>query len=121
MSFMIALAAGIVTGVLSGWGVCGGTLLMIFMTSIAGISQAEAQGINLFYFLPTSATALYFHIKNRLLERDTAIPAIIAGVVTTLVSALAATAIDTSLLKKIFGVFLITVGVFELFKKSSKK
>ena len=39
--------AGAVTGVLSGFGVGGGTLLLIYMTAFAGVEQHLAQGINL--------------------------------------------------------------------------
>ena len=50
--FLIAALAGAVTGVLSGFGVGGGSLLLIYMTSFAGAPQALAQGVNLLYFLP---------------------------------------------------------------------
>lgn len=58
MSFFIPLLAGLVTGVLSGFGVGGGTLLLIYMTAFAGLPQDLAQGINLLYFLPAALTAL---------------------------------------------------------------
>lgn len=38
--------AGAVTGVLSGFGVGGGTLLLIYMTAFAGVEQHLAQGID---------------------------------------------------------------------------
>ena len=67
--------AGAVTGVLSGFGVGGGTLLLIYMTAFAGVEQHLAQGINLLYFLPTAATALPAHIKNGYVDKKTAMPA----------------------------------------------
>ena len=54
MSFLIATLAGLATGVLSGFGIGGGTLLLIYMTSFAQLDQSMAQGINLLYFLPTA-------------------------------------------------------------------
>ena len=117
MSWLHA-GAGLVTGVLSGWGVGGGSLLVIYMTAVAGLGQLQAQGINLLYFIPTSATALLAHIKNRLVDWRAALPAIIAGVPATFVTALAAASIDVGLLKKIFGAFLILMGVSEFFRKS---
>lgn len=118
---MLALLAGTLTGVLSGYGVGGGTLLMIYLTAVTGMEQAAAQGINLVYFLPCSAAALVSHIKNRLVDQSVAVPAIAAGVVTTPLAALLATSMDTSLLKKCFGGFLLLVGVYELFRKSPEK
>ena len=58
MAWPISLLAGAVTGVLSGFGIGGGTLLLIYMTAFAGVPQNLAQGVNLLYFLPTAATAL---------------------------------------------------------------
>lgn len=117
MALILSGLVGLITGVLSGFGVGGGTLLMIYLTSFAGVAQQAAQGINLIYFLPCSAAALVSHFKNKLVDKSVAIPAIIAGVLTTLLAALLATAVDTALLKRLFGGFLLLVGVSELFRK----
>ena len=70
MAWPISLLAGAVTGVLSGFGIGGGTLLLIYMTAFAGVPQNLAQGVNLLYFLPTAATALPAHIKNGYIDRQ---------------------------------------------------
>ena len=76
MAWPISLLAGAVTGVLSGFGIGGGTLLLIYMTAFAGVPQNLAQGVNLLYFLPTAATALPAHIKNGYIDRQTVWPAV---------------------------------------------
>jgi uncharacterized membrane protein YfcA len=121
LSIFGAAAAGLVAGVISGWGVGGGTLLLIYLIHFLNTPQQVAQGTNLLYFLPTSSTALFFHIKNGLIEKKVAIPAIIGGAVTAFAAALVATSIEMGLLRKFFGGFLILVGISELFKKSPKK
>ena len=45
----------------------------------------------------------------------------LAGIVTAALSAWLATTLDSSLLRKIFGVFLLFVGLSELFKKPVKQ
>jgi uncharacterized membrane protein YfcA len=120
MSFLIPALAGFVTGVLSAWGIGGGSLLVVYMTVFAGVPQQTAQGVNLTYFLPTSLTALYSHLKNKLVETRLAVPAVITGVLTAVGTALAASALDTGVLKIIFGVFIILVGAGELFRKTEK-
>ena len=112
---MIAALAGLVCGVLSGLGIGGGTLLMVYMTAINGMEQTTAQGINLLYFLPTAACALFLHAKNRLLHLRTILPAAIVGSVCAVGTALLATTIDTELLRRLFGGFLLLVGLKELF------
>jgi uncharacterized membrane protein YfcA len=121
MTWIIPIAAGLAAGILSGWGIGGGTLLMIYMVSFVGVTQTTAQGINLLFFIPTSATALVFHIKNKLVDKSAAVIAIIAGTLTSIAASLVATAIDVSLLKKCFGIFLLIVGISELLRKNKKR
>lgn len=121
MGWLVPVLAGAVTGVLSGFGIGGGTLLLIYMTAFAGLPQNLAQGINLLYFLPTAATALPAHVKNGYLDVRAALPAIGAGLVGTGLAAWAATTLDVALLHKCFGGFLIVIGVSELLRKPPRK
>ena len=115
MSWVVALLAGLFCGVFSGLGIGGGTLLMVWMTAVVGIAQKTAQGINLLYFLPTAACALIFHIINRLIRWRVVIPAAIIGCLIAAGAAFLANAMDTGLLRKLFGGFLILVGLWEIF------
>lgn len=114
---MAAFFAGFATGVLSGFGVGGGTLLLIYMTAFAGLGQTLAQGINLLYFLPTAALALPAHIKNGFIEKAVLLPAILTGLICSALAAWIATGLDVDLLHRFFGAFLIYVGVSEWFRK----
>lgn len=91
------------------------------MTSFAGVEQHLAQGINLLYFLPTAATALPFHWKNGYVDRPTLLPAILAGLAGTALAAWVATALEVNLLRKCFGLFLLYIGLRELFSSTSKE
>lgn len=115
--WLAAVLAGTATGVLSGFGVGGGTLLLIYMTAFTQLSQTQAQGINLLYFLPAAALALPAHFKNGFVERKALLPTISAGLVCSALAAWAATALEVGLLRKCFGVFLLYVGLSELFRK----
>ena len=116
-TWLLAVLAGAATGVLSGFGIGGGTLLLIYLTAFAGVDQRLAQGINLLYFLPTAATALPSHFKNGYVDKATALPAIAAGLLGTAAAAWAATALDVGLLRKFFGAYLLYIGVRELLRK----
>ena len=109
--WLIPLLVGAATGVLSGFGVGGGTLLLVYMTTLAGL----AQGINLLYFLPAGLTALPAHLKNGYVEKGLLFPAISAGLLCAALASWAATALDVDLLRKLFGGFLILIGLSELF------
>ena len=115
--WIIAALAGAATGVLSGFGVGGGSLLLIYMTSFAGVPQTLAQGVNLIYFLPAAATALPAHLKNGYVEKRALLPAIAAGLACSALTAWAATALDVDILRRCFGGFLVLIGLRELFRK----
>ena len=116
-SWLLAVLAGAVTGVLSGFGIGGGTLLLIYMTALQNMDQHLAQGINLLYFLPTAATALPSHIKNGFIDKKAALPAILAGLLGTGLAAWAATMLEVGLLRRCFGAYLIYIGIRQLFQK----
>ena len=116
-AWILPLIVGAATGVLSGFGVGGGTLLLVYMTAFAGVEQRLAQGINLLYFLPAGLLALPAHVKNGYIEKPALLPAIGAGLACAALAAWAATAMEVGLLKKLFGAFLIVVGLMELFTK----
>lgn len=120
-SFPYSVAAGILCGIISGFGIGGGSLLMVWMTAIVALDQRIAQGINLLYFIPTSIGALIFHTKNKMIAWNVVIPAVISGSVTALGAAWLANTIDVSLLRKLFGIFLCFVGLREFFSKHKKK
>ena len=117
----VSVLAGALCGILSGFGIGGGSLLMVWMTAVLQMEQRTAQAINLLFFLPTAAASLIFHVKGKQVEWKASIPAMLAGIVTAALSAGLATTLDSSLLRKIFGVFLLFVGLSELFKKPVKQ
>ena len=118
---IVNFLVGMATGILSGFGIGGGSLLILYLTTFAGVPQYTAAGINLLYFLFCAPAALISHIRKHLVEKKTALIAIAAGIVTSLAAAYVASLMDISLLRRIFGVFLLYIGVRELFCRSEKK
>ena len=111
---------GLVTGILSAWGIGGGTLLLLCMTLFFGVEQQTAQAINLLYFLPTAGISLFAHRKNGYLANAVLRAAIPAGVVCALIAAVVTTALDSTVLRKPFGLFLLYAGLSILFEKPQK-
>lgn len=112
----LSFFAALICGILSGLGVGGGSLLMVWMTGVLCLEQRTAQGINLLYFLPTAAASLFFHGKNRLLDKTVAMHAIPWGCLFAILGAMAAMWLDSRLLRKGFGIFLLYVALTELKK-----
>lgn len=109
--WLLPLLCGFGAGIISAWGVGGGTLLLLVMTLFLGVDQRAAQGINLLFFLPTAAGALFCHHKNGLLDKPTLKAAIPPAVAAALLGAWIATAVDTALLRKPFGIYLLLSGL----------
>lgn len=121
LTLLAAAAAGLVCGVLSGFGIGGGSLLMVWMTAVLSMEQRAAQGVNLLYFLPCAACALIFHIKNKQIVWRAVWPAALAGSVCAVGGALLAQNVDAELLRKLFGGFLVLVGLSEIILKGLKQ
>lgn len=113
----LGVLAGLVCGVLSGYGIGGGSLLLLYMTQLAGMEQAAAQGVNLIYFLPTSSAAVFTHFKNGLIDKTAALRAALPGMVSAAVCALCAAHMDSMLLRRLFGIFCVAAGVKMFFGK----
>ncbi len=93
---------------------------MVWLTAVENMAQESAQGINLLYFLPTAAVSLYFHRKNKLLKTKVILPAVLVGSITAALTAWVARDMDMELLRKLFGGFLLLVGLRELFYRERK-
>ena len=119
MKILLAILAGLLCGILSGFGIGGGTLLVLWLTLCAGLEQRAAQGVNLLFFLPTAASALVLHAKNRFISWKTTIPAALCGCVTAALGAWAAANMELGILRKLFGAFLIGIAILELRKNDS--
>ena len=120
-AWLLPLAVGFGTGILSAWGVGGGTLLLLIMTLFLGVDQVTAQGINLLYFLPTAGAGLLFHRKNGLLDKEVIRKAVPSGIVAAAAAAWLATAVDVTILRKPFGIFLLLAGVMTLWQTKGQK
>ena len=119
-AWMIPFLAALGTGVLSSWGVGGGTLLLVVMTLFLGVGHREAQAINLLFFLPTAAASLFFHREKGFLDKESFRQAAAPGAAASLAGALLSMAMDVSLLRKPFGLFLLYSGASMLWSVRKK-
>ena len=111
MSFIIYLAVGFVSGLLGGMGMGGGTVLIPALTVFSGVEQHIAQATNLIAFLPMSAISLSVHRKSGLVGGGNELWLIIPAVITSILAGLVASFLPGEILKKLFGVFLIILGI----------
>lgn len=111
---MITWIAAFVTGLLASLGVGGGMVLIVWLTAVIGMSQLEAQGINLLFFLPIALFSVIIHRKNGLIRLKELVPSFLTGVAGAAAGSFAAKLIGSELLGKIFAAFILAIGIKEL-------
>lgn len=108
---------GFCSGIISGMGIGGGTILIPALLFFTDITQQQAQGVNLIYFVPTAITALITHQKKGNLDWKTAKPLAVLGLAGAAAGAFLAVSLESEILRRIFGGFLFLMGLSEIFKK----
>jgi hypothetical protein len=114
---MKLILIGLFSGIISGMGIGGGVLLIPFLVLFNDVSQIDAQGVNLVVFIPVAIIALLTHKKEGNLESKYNKKIIIGGIIGATCGAILANLIEENNLRIYFGIFLLLVGLYELFKK----
>ncbi len=114
---ILTVFSSFISGVLCSMGFGGGSVLIIFLTSFMNFEQKEAQGINLFFFIPCALYSVIKYKKEKLIDKKLLRPFIICGIVGVCIGYAVINIIPGDFLKNIFGIFLITMGVRDLFSK----
>ena len=119
-SSVIAIIVATVLGLLSGLGVGGGSLLILWLTLVLQMEHAAARTLNLLFFLPCALISTCFRWKQGTLPWKKIFPAMIAGCLFSGVLSWVSRDMDTVLLKKCFGVLLLFTGTKELLYRLRK-
>ena len=119
-SLPVCLIVGTALGFLTGLGIGGGSLLMLWLTLVLGVSQAEARGMNLLFFLPAAAVSCWMHKKRGTLNLRKSLPGMVSGCAAAALGSWIAASLDTELLRKPFGILLLIAGARELCYRRKK-
>ncbi len=112
---MIYILFGAISGIISSMGMGGGTILIYLLTAISGIEQHIAQGINLVFFVPTCIVSIIINLKNKNIQKNTAIIVIISGIIGATIGAKISLKMNVNELRKYFGVFLIGIAIYQIY------
>lgn len=118
---MLTILIGFASGIISGMGIGGGTILIPSLVFFLGTRQQIAQSINLLVFIPSAIAAICVHLRNNNIEKSIIVKLIIFGCIGAVIGSYLAVNLDSDLLKRIFGVFLLIMGTYEIFSKDKKK
>ena len=114
-SFPVIIIVGTLLGFLSGLGIGGGSLLIIWLSVILGMDHNSARSINLLFFLPSALIACIFRWKQGAIRWKKILPAMVSGCIAAALFSWLGGMFQIELLKKLFGGLLILTGLRELF------
>ena len=103
---------------LSGTGVGGGGLLVIYLSLIKGLPQLCCQGINLISFASSAAGAVPFRSKKRRVNARAVLMIGGVGALFSFFGYTLANLLDAGVLRTAFGAFLVFCGIKTLRRKN---
>lgn len=112
-----AIAASFAGALLSALGMGGGGIFIVYLTAAAGYDQLAAQGINLLFFIPIAAVAVFIHARNKLIRWKIVLPCVIFGICGVYLGIKLAIYIGADGLSMVFGVLLLLIGAQGLLGK----
>ncbi len=112
---MLEVLIGVVSGIVSGTGMGGGTILIFLLTFIMGVEQRVAQATNLIFFIPTSLIAIIVNLKNKNLDVKAGVIISVFGIFGAIIGANLAINMDVKILRKCFGIFLSIIAINEIY------
>ena len=119
-SVPVMVIVGTLLGFLSGLGIGGGSLLILWLTIVLGTDPLVARSINLLFFIPSALVASVLRIRQGNLKIKPLLPAVAAGCAAAAIFSWVSTVLDVGILKKLFGIVLLAAGLRELFYRPRK-
>lgn len=111
---IVTLIASLLISVLSGLGVGGGGLFVIYLALFTDTPQLAAQGINLLFFLFSAGAAVMVHLWHRQIFGKAVLFMALFGIIGALAGSVISGFIDESILRKIFGGMLTVSGILSI-------
>ena len=117
---MSNILAAFFSGFAGSLGLGGGGVLVLYLVLSLGEEQITAQGINLLFFIPCAALSTVVYSFKKLIAWKTVLAAAAGGLPGVLLGSWLLRSMDPLWPGKIFGAFLLIMGLKELFAKQKK-
>ena len=103
-----------IVAALSGMGVGGGGLFVIYLSIFTSTPQLAAQGMNLLFFLFSSGASLTIHLTKRHIYPTLILILALSGIAGSLAGTFLSGLIHPDILRKVFGSMLVISGIYSL-------
>jgi uncharacterized membrane protein YfcA len=114
---MKTILAAFFSGLAGSLGLGGGGVLVLYLVLALGMPQLKAQGINLLFFIPCAVLSSIVYSFKKLIDWKSVLIFAAGGLPGVLLGSLAVSHMNSNIPGKIFGGFLLLMGIKELFRK----
>lgn len=109
---LLLILLGLSVGIMSAmFGVGGGVVMVPFLVLLLGLTQHEAEGTSLLVIVPTAVAGVLAHRRRGYVLVRPALLIALLGTAGAYAGARLALSIDAESLQRIFGLFVIAVGI----------
>ena len=119
-SLPVMLIVGTALGFLSGLGIGGGSLLILWLTVVLQTDPQISRSINLLFFIPSAIVVCILRMKQQKLELRPLLPAMVSGCCAAALFSWISTILAVEILKKVFGLVLLAAGLREVLYRERK-
>ena len=112
---MKEILIGAFSGIFSGIGMGGGTVLIVLLTIFLGLEQHIAQATNLIYFVPTAISAIIVNYREKNIDLKLARIISLYGAMGAAIGAIVSVNTDMQKLRKVYGIFLAIIAIHEIY------
>ena len=114
MSIFLILIS-IVSGVVAGMGIGGGSIFILLTTIFNLLEHKQAQGYNLIMFIVVGIATTIYNIKNKNIDFKNLLKLILPVCVGSICGIFLLKIIDEKILKNYFYLFMVIIGFYEIF------
>ena len=122
MALILSLAASTALGILTGMGIGGGSLLLLYLTLVLSMEVSAARSISLLFFFPASLLSCF--LRRKQIPWKALLPAMVSGSLSAALFSFLSYRLDESLLRIPLGLLFLFLGFRELWfsrKRSAKE
>ena len=113
---MLAIIFGLISGIVTGLGMGGGTVLILLLSLFMGVEQHIAQATNLVFFVPTALAAIAMNLRQKNVDIKLAINISFFGIIGAIIGAIISNNINSENLRKYFAIFIFIIALHEIYE-----
>lgn len=117
---VIFIIIAIISGMIAGMGIGGGSVFILLTTIFDLLDQREAQFYNLVMFIAVGFVSTIYNIKNKNIDVKTLIKLLLPVCAGSITGIILLKLFDENILKKFFYLFMIIIGLYEIISSLKK-